>query len=156
MVITKNGTKVARLTPYITDIEQYFLVRERVLDYQYSGKKVSYEEFMEIYEKSTLRMEFINGEIFLLSSPSIGHQEILGKLHLIFNECFKNTKCRVFLAPFDVHFRKKDIKEPDVMQPDILVACDLEHNVTEKGSYMGTPSFCSVYECQSLSGLFQF
>lgn len=154
MVITKNGTKVARLTPYITDIEQYFLVRERVLDYQYSGKKVSYEEFMEIYEKSTLRMEFINGEIFLLSSPSIGHQEILGKLHLIFNECFKNTKCRVFLAPFDVHFRKKDIKEPDVMQPDILVACDLEHNVTEKGRYMGTPSFCSVYECQSLSGVF--
>lgn len=140
MVITKNGTKVARLTPYITDIEQYFLVRERALDYQYSGKKVSYEEFMEIYEKSTLRMEFINGEIFLLSSPSIGHQEILGKLHLIFNECFKNTKCRVFLAPFDVHFRKKDIKEPDVMQPDILVACDLEHNVTEKGRYMGTPT----------------
>ena len=26
------------------------------------------------------------------------------------------------------------------MQPDILVACDLEHNVTEKGRYMGTPT----------------
>ncbi len=45
-----------------------------------------------------------------------------------------------FLAPFDVHFRKKDIKEPDVMQPDLLVACDLENNVTEKGKYMGTPA----------------
>lgn len=140
VVITKNGAKVARLTPYITDLEQYFLVRERALDYQYGGKKVSYEEFMEIYEKSTLRMEFINGEIYLLSSPNIGHQEILGKLYLIFTEYFKNKKCRVFLAPFDVHFRKKDIKEPDVMQPDILVACDLENNVTEKGRYMGTPA----------------
>ncbi|NLW47908.1 MAG: type II toxin-antitoxin system Phd/YefM family antitoxin [Firmicutes bacterium] len=140
VVITKNGAKVARLTPYITDIEQYFLVKERALDYQYGGKKVSYEEFMEIYEKSTLRMEFINGEIYLLSSPNIGHQEILGKLHLIFNEYFKNKKCRVFLAPFDVHFRKKEIKEPDVMQPDILVACDLENDVTEKGRYMGTPT----------------
>lgn len=140
VVITKNGNKTARLTPYVTDIEQYFLVKEKALDYQYGGKKVSYEEFMEIYEKSTLRMELINGEIYLLSSPNIGHQEILGGLHLIFSEYFKAKKCRVFLAPFDVHFRKKDIKEPDVMQPDVLVACDVEGNVNGKGKYMGTPT----------------
>lgn len=140
VVITKNGKKIARLTPYITDIEQYFLVRERVLDYQYGGKKVSYEEFVEINEKTTLRMEFINGEIHLLASPSIGHQEILGRLYLKFTEYFKGKKCRVFLAPFEVHFRKKEIKEPDVMQPDLLVACDLENTVTEKGRYVGTPT----------------
>lgn len=140
VVITKNGSKIARLTPYVTDIEQYFTVRENALDYQYGGKKVSYEEFMEIYEKSTLRMELINGEIYLLSSPSMGHQEILGGLHLIFHEYFKGKKCRVFLAPFDVHFRKKDINEPDVMQPDILVACDVEGNVNAQGKYMGTPT----------------
>ena len=140
VVITKNGSKIARLTPYVTDIEQYFTVRENALDYQYGGKKVSYEEFMEIYEKSTLRMELINGEIYLLASPNIGHQEILGGLHLIFHEYFKGKKCRVFLAPFDVHFRKKDIKEPDVMQPDVLVACDVEGNVNGKGKYMGTPA----------------
>lgn len=141
VVITKNGSKIARLTPYITDIEQYFTVREKALDYQYGGKKVSYEEFMEIYEKSTLRMEFINGEIFILGSPSLGHQEILGRLYLVFTEYFKDKKCRVFFAPFDVHFNKRDFKEPDVMQPDLLVACDLENNVTEKGRYMGTPTF---------------
>ncbi len=140
VVITKNGTKIARLTPYVTDIEQYFIVKENALDYQYGGKKVSYEEFMEITEKSTLRMELINGEIYLLASPNIGHQEILGRLHLLFNAYFNGKKCRVFLAPFDVHFKKKDINEPDVMQPDVLVACDLENNVTEKGRYMGTPT----------------
>jgi len=140
VVITKNGSKIARLTPYVTDIEQYFLVRERALDYQYGGKKVSYEEFMEIYEKSTLRMEFINGEIHLLASPGLGHQEILGRLYLIFNKYFQGKPCRVYFAPFDVHFRKREIKEPDVMQPDLLVACDLANNVTEKGRYMGTPS----------------
>lgn len=48
VVITKNGKKIARLTPYVTDIEQYFMVREKALDYQYGGKKVSYEEFLEI------------------------------------------------------------------------------------------------------------
>ena len=75
VVITKNGHKVARLTPYVTDIEQYLTVRENALDYQYGGKKVSYEEFMEIYEKTTLRMEFINGEIHLLPSPSLFHKK---------------------------------------------------------------------------------
>ena len=58
----------------------------------------------------------------------------------IFNEYFKENKCRVFLAPFDVHLNKKDFKEPDVIQPDLLVACDLENNVTDKGKYMGTPA----------------
>ncbi len=140
VVITKNGKKTARLTPYVTDIEQYFTVRENALDYQYGGKKVSYEEFMEISEKSTLRMELINGEIYLMGSPNIAHQELLGRLHLIYNAYFKGKKCRVFLAPFDVHFKKKDIKVPDVMQPDVLVACDLENNVNEKGKYMGTPT----------------
>jgi len=140
VVITKNGSKIARLTPYVTDIEQYFVIRENALDYQYGGKKVSYEEFMEIYEKSTLRMELINSEIYLLSSPNIGHQELLGRLHLLFNDYFKDKKCRVFLAPFDVTLRKKEINEPDVVQPDILVACDLENNVTEKNKYMGTPT----------------
>lgn len=140
VVITKNGNKIARLTPYVTDIEQYFIIREKALDYQYGGKKVSYEEFMEIYEKSTLRMEFINGEIYLLASPNIGHQEILARLYLTFNDYFKGNKCRVFFAPFDVHFKKNNFKEPDVMQPDLLVACDLEGNITEKGRYMGTPA----------------
>ena len=46
----------------------------------------------------------------------------------------------MFLAPFDVHFRKKGFKEPDVMQPDLSVVCDLENNVTEAGRYMGTPA----------------
>jgi len=140
VVITKNGKKVARLTPYVTDIEQYFTVRENALDYQYGGKKVSYEEFMQIYEKSTLRMELINGEIYILSSPSIWHQEILGRLYLIFEKYFRGKKCRVYMAPFDVHFWKKDFKDPDVMQPDLLVACDLEGNISERGRYMGTPS----------------
>jgi len=140
VVITKNGSKIARLTPYVTDIEQYYIIREKALDYQYGGKKVSYEEFIEISEKSTLRMEFINGEIYLLASPNIGHQEILARLHLTFHDYFKESKCRVFFAPFDVHFKKKDFHEPDVMQPDMLVACDLEGNITEKGQYMGTPA----------------
>jgi len=142
VVITKNGKKAVRLTPYITEIERYFTVREKALDYQYGGKKVSYEEFMEIYENSELRMEYINGEIVLLASPDTYHQDISGNLHIYLREYLKDRQCKVFYAPFDVHFFKKDLKTPDVMQPDLLIACDLEGNVNEKGRYMGTPTLC--------------
>ncbi len=140
VVITKNGNKVARLTPYITDVEQYFTIREKTLDYHYGGKKVSYEEFMEINEKSTLRMEFIDGKIYLMESPAIRHQEVLGRLYLTFIDYFRNKKCKVLLTPVNVHFKKPDIKEPDVLQPDVLVDCDLENNITGEGCYMGTPT----------------
>jgi len=140
VVIMKNGKKAARLSPYITDIDRYLFVKEEALDYQYGGKKVSYEEFMEIYEKSELRMEFINGEIYLLASPNTYHQEISGNLHIIFKNFLKDKKCKVFYAPFDVHFYKPNFKDPDVMQPDLLIACDIEDSVNESGRYMGTPS----------------
>ncbi len=142
VVVTKNGKKAIRLTPYITEIERYFTVKDNALDYQYGGKKVSYEEFMEIYEKSNLRMEYINGEIVILASPSTFHQDISGNLHVHLREYLKDKKCKVFYAPFDVHFYKKDLKTPDVMQPDLLIACDLESTVNERGRYMGTPTLC--------------
>lgn len=142
VVITKNGNKFVRLTPYISEIERYFAVKEKSLDYQYGGKKVSYEEFMEIYEKSDLRMEYINGEIVLLASPNTFHQDISGNLHIHLRVYLKEKKCKVFYAPFDVHFYKKDLETPDVMQPDLLITCDVENTINEKGRYMGTPTLC--------------
>lgn len=142
VVVTKNGKKAIRITPYISEIEHYFSVKERALDHQYGGKKVSYEEFLEISEKSDLRMEYINGEIILLSSPNPFHQDISGNLYVQLRSYFEGSKCRVYYAPFDVHFRKIDFNTPDVMQPDLLVACDYDENLNEKGRYMGTPSLC--------------
>lgn len=142
VVITKNGEKAVRMTPYLSDYDRYYLmqVKEQALDYQYEGKKVSYEEFMGIYENSELRMEFIDGEIFLLSSPSFAHQIISGNLFVIFSQFLKGKKCKVVHAPFDVHFYKPEIKDPDVCQPDLLIACDIEEKLNAKGGYMGTPA----------------
>lgn len=140
VVITKNGKKAIRLAPYLTEIERYFTIKETALDYQYGGKKVSYEEFMEIYENSDLRMEYINGEIIIMGSPNTFHQSISGNLFSILKNYLKGKPCKVFYAPFDVHFLKKNFKVPDVMQPDLLIACDLEDHINEKGRYMGTPT----------------
>ena len=140
VVITKNGKKAVRLSPYITDYDRYLAVKEKSLDYRYGGKKVSYEEFMQIYEKSDLRMEFINREIVLLGSPSTTHQEISGNLYVEFREYLKGKQCKVFYAPLDVHFYKEGFKAPDVMQPDLIISCDVDEKTNEKGRYMGTPT----------------
>lgn len=140
IIVTKNNIRVARLVPYVSDIEKYFTVRENAVNYDYNKKIVSYEEFMEIYAKSNVRMEFLNGEIYIMSSPDINHQDTLGNLYMVFREFFKGKKCRPFMAPFDVHFRKKDIKDPDVLQPDLIVLCDLQDSVNENKRYTGTPT----------------
>ncbi len=139
VIITKNNERVARLVPYVTDIDRYFTIRENVVDYEYDRLTVSYEEFMEIYEKSDSRMEYINGQIYVLSSPDIAHQAILGNLYILFKDYFKGNKCRPFIAPLDIHFRKKDIRDPDVMQPDLVVICDLADHIDNKRRYTGTP-----------------
>lgn len=140
VVITKNGQRIACLVPYVTNIEHYLYLREEALDYTVAGRKVSYEEFMEISEKSDLRMEFINGEIFLQSSPSIRHQRISGKLYILFSEYLQDKPYQVFYAPFDVHLFKEKIKEPDVVQPDLLIACDIDDSTPEDQRYMGIPT----------------
>ena len=40
VVITNNGRKTARLTPYVTDIEQYFTVRKMPLITSMAGKSL--------------------------------------------------------------------------------------------------------------------
>lgn len=141
VVITKNGEKAVRMTPYLSDYDRYELMqlKERAQDDQYGGKKVSYQEFMDIYENSELRMEYIDGEIILLGSPTFEHQEISGRLYIQFSQFLRGTKCKVVYAPFDVHFFKLAFKDPDVCQPDLLIACDTEEMVNENGRYMGIP-----------------
>lgn len=139
VVVTKNNQNVARLVPYITDIEKYFKLEDNTAEYRYDKQTVSYDEFMEIYENSNSRMEYINGEIIVMTSPNINHQALLGDLYVIFKQYFKGKKCKPFVAPFDVHFRKIDIDVPDVMQPDLIVICDMEGNINDKNKYMGTP-----------------
>jgi len=140
IIVTKNNHRVARLVPYVSDIERYEKVMENAVQYDYTQKTISYEEFMEIREKSPLRMEFINGKIVVISSPSMGHQRMLGELHVLFKQFFKGKRCQPFLAPLDIHFHKEDITDPDVMQPDLVVLCDADEKVDKKDRYTGTPA----------------
>ncbi|MDF2984783.1 MAG: hypothetical protein K0R50_293 [Eubacterium sp.] len=141
IIITSNGRKVARLTSYQEPMEHSSseTVMERAEAYTLYPRKATYEEFLQISENSDERFEYINGEIYLQASPKAVHQQILGELFGILYNWLKGKKCRPMLAPFDITLRRNS-ENINIVQPDLMVICDLEENINEKGYYMGVPS----------------
>jgi Uma2 family endonuclease len=84
------------------------------------------------------RYELFNGEAFMMASPSVAHQAILGELLTDFNIFLRGKPCQVFAAPLDVRlFPKEDNSDDTVVQPDLLVVCD--KGKISKGSINGPP-----------------
>ncbi|MCL2190424.1 MAG: Uma2 family endonuclease [Treponema sp.] len=84
------------------------------------------------------RYELIDGEAFMMSSPSVAHQALLMGLSSAFDVWLQGKSCRVFAAPLDVRlFPKEDKSDRTVVQPDLLVVCD--KSKLDKGSVNGPP-----------------
>lgn len=143
IIITSNGRKVARLSAFQEDYsapsDNTECVMETVPAYSMFPRKATYEEFLELSENSEERYEYIDGEIYLLASPKTTHQQVLGELFGIFYTWFKGKKCRPMLAPYDITLKRNN-ENINVVQPDLMVICDLEENLNEKDYYMGVPS----------------
>lgn len=142
IVITSNGRKVAKLCA-CEDLEKAAtdngLIKERAESYEVTHQRASYEEFLQLTENSEERYEYIDGEIYLLASPKAFHQKILGELYFIFYNWFQGKKCRPMFAPFDITLKRSG-ENINVVQPDLMVICDLEENLNEKDYYMGVPA----------------
>ncbi|MDR1863595.1 MAG: Uma2 family endonuclease, partial [Treponema sp.] len=96
----------------------------------------TYADYLE-WEGSE-RYELINGEAFLMASPSVEHQAILGEIARQIANFLVGKPCRVFMAPLDVRlFPREDKSDNTVVQPDILVVCD--KSKLSKGSVDGPP-----------------
>ncbi len=145
IVITRNGTEIAVLSarkgagPSADATAPPDLVREILTKGDYGGWKASYEEFLALSHNTEERYEYIDGEIYLLSSPKTKHQTALTELFGFFFNWFKGKKCRPFVAPYDITL-KRHAEDINVVQPDIMIICDLEEKLNEKDYYMGTPA----------------
>jgi Uma2 family endonuclease len=77
------------------------------------------------------RYELIDGEAFMLASPTPEHQAIIGELHVQFHTLLKGKTCQVFISPLDVILERTPFGDT-VVQPDLLVICD-KNKITKKG-----------------------
>jgi prevent-host-death family protein len=145
IVVTRKGKDVARIVP--CEPTGGGLLREGAAEYAAGSVKMSYEDFLELSEKSEQRFELIDGVVYNLASPTFDHQRIVGELYVSFYNWFKGKSCIVLVSPFDVTLFKSE-DNPSVVQPDLLVMCD-RHNVDAKGKYRGTPEL--VVEVLSVS-----
>lgn len=135
VIITRNGYEVAKLVPS----EKKSAIAEQAANYIFNDRwKLSYEEFLKMVESSDLRYEYIDGEVYLLSSPVYNHQVSVDEIYVIFHNWFKGKKYRPLTSPFDVTLIKsKD--NINVVQPDIIVICDTD-KIDASGKYQGVPT----------------
>lgn len=143
IIITKNGFEIAKLTFIDGRATKGFLedsiVSEPATGYNYGGRRATYEEFLELTNDNEERYEYIDGEIFLLSSPKTAHQMVLTELFIIFYNWFQGKKCKPMLAPQDITL-KRHPEDRNIVQPDIMVICDLEEKLNDNDYYMGVPA----------------
>lgn len=104
----------------------------------YKFKKYTYADLLEM--DNDKRYELIDGELYLMSSPKILHQEIVGEIYVQLRNYLKGKKCKAFVSPLDVCLSgvKNPKKEYNVVQPDVLVVCD-ENKLTKDMGIQGAP-----------------
>ena len=85
-----------------------------------------------------VRAELINGEMFMMASPTRTHQKLLGDMYVkVYNHiASRKGMCEVYAAPFAVYLHNDD---KTYVEPDVLVVCDTE-KLDEKGCH-GAPDF---------------
>ncbi|MDR2183224.1 MAG: Uma2 family endonuclease [Clostridiales bacterium] len=107
-------------------------------------KRYTYADLLNWPEDE--RWELIDGVPYAMAAPNLKHQRILGSLHRKFHEHLEDKACEVFVAPCDVRLYADKDDEDDkgsddtVVQPDLLVVCDLD-KLADGKAVKGAPDF---------------
>ncbi|MFW5992076.1 MAG: type II toxin-antitoxin system prevent-host-death family antitoxin [Halanaerobiaceae bacterium] len=139
IIITKNGKQVAKLSSLINDSEEKeeFIVAE-TSRHIYGGREASFEEYLELTQNNEERYEYIDGEIYHMASPRTSHQKALSELAGIFYNFFQGKNCTAMITPYDITLKRHE-EDKNIVQPDLMIICDLEENLDERDYYMGIP-----------------
>lgn len=146
IIITRNGREIARLSASneavsgpVTAPGTVAEKAERYSYGSYGGIKASYEEFLKLTQETEERYEYIDGEMYLLASPKTAHQTALAELFGVFYNWFQGKKCTPLVAPYDITLRRNPANI-NIVQPDIMVICDLEEKLDQNDYYQGVPA----------------
>ena len=100
------------------------------------SNKINFEEFITIDNTTNDYLEFIDGKIYCLASPSTEHQSIVGEIYLSFGNYLKGKECKPFISPFDIVFKNET--EIHRVQPDLSIICD--KSGLNENNYVGVPN----------------
>lgn len=75
-------------------------------------QRVTYEIYAELPDDGQ-RYEVLDGALEVMSGPSLVHQMLGGKLHLIAQRC--SSEYFILLAPLDIILSPRNVTQPDVI-----------------------------------------
>jgi prevent-host-death family protein len=142
IIITRNGLPVAKLSAFKDEKSpvgcSHSMVKEGAPSYLVR-QKATYEEFVELTKNTEARYEYIDGQIYQIASPKIPHQAVVTEFIVHFYASLVGTECRVFTAPCDISLQRPN-GQISVVQPDVIIICDLDEHLADDGYYTGVPT----------------
>jgi Uma2 family endonuclease len=99
-------------------------------------RRLTYADFL-LFPDDGMRHEIIDGVHYVTASPNLGHQDLVGRLHLAIGNhlATRRHQGRVFLSPLDVVMSNYDVVEPDLL----FVTGDQQAILTE-ANVQGAPA----------------
>ncbi len=96
---------------------------------EYGNNKCTIEDIYALPDGQ--RAELIDGELYMMATPRIQYQRLVGFLYFEISNYIrnKNGSCEPFMAPFAVFLNADD---KIYLEPDISVICDKD-KLTDKG-----------------------
>ncbi|WP_138480398.1 Uma2 family endonuclease [Dyadobacter bucti] len=86
---------------------------------QVSEKRYTVEEYLEIEEKSEIRHEYYDGEIFAMAGTTMNHNDIVDNVRTLLKDFFRPKGCRTF----GENIKLEAIKNFYYPYPDVIVTC---------------------------------
>jgi len=78
------------------------------------------EAYLELEEKSNIKHEYIDGQVYAMAGTTDTHNTIALNLALLIRNHFRGSDCRVYFADIKAKLEKRN----RFYYPDIIVTCD--------------------------------
>jgi len=78
------------------------------------------EEYLQFEEKSPIKHEYIDGQIYAMAGTTDTHNIVSGNIYTIIRNHLRGSDCRVYFADVKVRLEKRN----HFYYPDIIVTCD--------------------------------
>jgi Uma2 family endonuclease len=78
------------------------------------------EAYLELEEKSNIKHEYIDGQVYAMAGKTDTHNTIALNLALLIRNHFRGSDCRVYFADIKAQLEKRN----RFYYPDIIVTCD--------------------------------
>jgi Uma2 family endonuclease len=94
----------------------------------------TYEDYKNLPDNGK-RYEIINGELYMVPAPTLGHQDTIGEFYFTIKSFLQtNPLGKIYLAPTDIVF-----SEIDVLQPDLIFVSKGKFDILTRENIQGAP-----------------